>query len=78
MMANWDLDGLERDLPRLTVPLTLIAAENDRFTPPAIADRVARIVPGAAVVRVSGLGHLAHEEDAEQLAALIRATVAAG
>jgi magnesium chelatase accessory protein len=78
MMANWDLDGLERDLPRLTVPLTLIAAENDRFTPPAIADRVARIVSGATVVRVPGLGHLAHEEDAGRLAALIRAAVDAG
>jgi magnesium chelatase accessory protein len=73
MMANWDLDSLERDLPKLAVPLTLIAAERDKFTPPAIAERVARLVPDATLVRISKLGHLAHEEDPDQLARAIMA-----
>ena len=77
MMANWDLDTLERDLPRLSVPLTMIAAANDKFTPPAIADRVARLVPDAEIRRVAGLGHLAHEEDPQALAEVIMESVVA-
>ena len=30
MMANWDLDPLERDLPRLDTPLVLVVGEADR------------------------------------------------
>jgi magnesium chelatase accessory protein len=75
MMADWDLDALARDLPHLAVPLTLIAADRDRFTPPDVADRVAAKVAGAAVVHLPDLGHLAHEEDAPRLAAAIRAAV---
>jgi magnesium chelatase accessory protein len=62
MMAGWDLESLERDLPSLTVPLLLLAGTNDGTVPPAEADRVQRRVPGARVERLHGLGHLAHEE----------------
>lgn len=62
MMANWDLPALERRLPQLTVPLTLMAADNDRTVSPADARAVARRVPGAAVEAIPGLGHLAHEQ----------------
>ena len=34
MMGNWDLQALQRDLPRLAVPLTLIVGGNDRTVPP--------------------------------------------
>ena len=71
MMANWDLEGLARDLPRLDIPLTLIAAEGDKAIPPASADRIAALVPDAGVVRVAKLGHLAHEENPAQLADII-------
>lgn len=71
MMAEWDLVTLERDLPRLLVPLTLVAPGGDRFVAPDVARGVARIVPHAAVVPVDRLGHLAHEEDAGQIAAII-------
>ena len=40
MMANWELDGLARDLPRLAVPLTLVTADRDRAVPPDTAARV--------------------------------------
>lgn len=65
MMANWDLQTFARDLPRLQVPLLLLAASQDRTVPPAQAQEVlARLSPAAQarVVDLPGLGHLAHEE----------------
>ncbi len=71
MMANWDLRALQRDLPRLAVPLVLIATGNDRTVPPAESGRVSRLVPGSRLVELPGLGHLAHEERPETFARLI-------
>lgn len=71
MMANWNLRSLSAALPRLTTPLVLIVGGNDRTVPPADAARVCELVPGARVVTVPGLGHLAHEEDPARFAALI-------
>jgi len=71
MMANWDLVPVVRDLPRLTQKLLLVVGENDRAIPPSDALRVQALVPGAAVARLPGLGHLAHEEDPAGTATLI-------
>jgi magnesium chelatase accessory protein len=71
MMAQWDLPALARDLPRLRTPLHLVVAEGDRTIPPADAQRVQRLCPGTTLHRLPGLGHLAHEEDAAQVAALL-------
>ncbi len=71
MMAQWDLHPLLRDLGRLKAPLLLVVGANDRAVPPAQAIRVGEIVPGAAVVTMPGLGHLAHEERPNEAAALI-------
>ncbi len=73
MMANWDLDGLARDLPKLNAPLTLLAGERDSTIPPSVARKVARIVAGARVETFAGLGHLMHEEQPDRFAALIAA-----
>jgi magnesium chelatase accessory protein len=73
MMAMWDPRPLARDLPRLPVPLVLVAAERDRMIVPATADRVKAMVPGARVERLTGLGHLAHEERPDLVAPIIRA-----
>jgi magnesium chelatase accessory protein len=62
MMADWNLQDLQRDLPRLACPLTLVATDGDRTVPPAQADQAARGVPGAQVLHLPHLGHLAHEE----------------
>lgn len=72
MMANWDVKPLLRDLPRLRTPLALIVADNDRAVPPAQAQRVRALLPQSARVtltRLPGLGHLAHEERPEEVAA---------
>lgn len=70
MMAAWDLAPLERDLKRLPVPLYLVAAAADRTVPPEQAAQVRRLAADARVIRVAGLGHLAHEEKPEDLARL--------
>ena len=75
MMANWDLGALEADLPKLTLPVTLVAPEGDTFIAPDVADRAARVLPNAHVVRVTALGHLAHEEDAGAIAQIIKQAV---
>jgi magnesium chelatase accessory protein len=71
MMANWNLRPVERDLPRLNVPLLLIVGDNDRTIPPRDADRIRGIVAGATVTSLPGLGHLAHEEKPGETADLI-------
>jgi magnesium chelatase accessory protein len=71
MMAQWDLPALARDLPRLQTPLHLLVAEGDRTIPPADAERVQRLLPSTTLHRLPKLGHLAHEEDAAQVAALL-------
>ena len=71
MMANWDLRPIERDLPRLATPLTLVVGERDRTIPPAEGVRVAALAPGVELVRLPRLGHLAHEEQPALVAGLI-------
>ena len=71
MMANWDLRPLERDLPRLTVPLTLLVGANDRAVPASQSRHVHRLLPASRLVTLPGLGHLAHEEQPALLAAHI-------
>lgn len=72
MMAHWDLHGLARELPRLSTKLVLITGERDRMVAPAQADRVAACTPGAAVIHLPRLGHLAHEEEPATMAAIVR------
>jgi magnesium chelatase accessory protein len=80
MMANWKLEPLLYDLPRLAPMLVLVAATNDRSISPAVAQQVRKILPQAIIERVPALGHLAHEEQPKLIADLIlrytRATAA--
>lgn len=71
MMASWKLEPLLRDLPGLTVPVTFIVGDRDRTVPPHQSEGVAAGLPGATVVRLEGLGHLAHEEAPDRVAAAI-------
>ena len=67
MMANWDLRELVAALPRLAVPLYLLTAAGDKAVPPSQAQRAARLVPKARCECWPSLGHLAHEEDPQQV-----------
>ena len=65
MMARWDLRPLARDLARLRVPLALIVGANDKAVSPHEAQRVRALIPAttpSTLVRISGAGHLVHEE----------------
>ena len=71
MMADWDLETLARDLPRLAAPLALIHGAGDAAIPVASARAAAALAPGATIEVLPGLGHLAHEEDPAAVAAMI-------
>ena len=72
MMARWDLNPLQADLGRLGAPLTLATAEGDLATPPRISEAAHARIPSSMLVRIPRLGHLAHEEDPEQAAEIVR------
>jgi magnesium chelatase accessory protein len=77
MMAHWDLHAVARALPGLRTPLHLLVGERDRTVPPADAERVRVLLPTATVQRLQGLGHLAHEEDPQQVCARLGPLVGA-
>ena len=73
MMAQWRLEPVYEGLARLAPPLTLIVGAHDLAAPPEQARAAAARAPGARVEMVEGVGHLAHEEAPERVAALIEA-----
>jgi magnesium chelatase accessory protein len=76
MMANWDLDTLANDLPRLRMKLVLVTGANDLMVPPQEQRRVRKLVPTAELVMLPRLGHLAHEEEPAEMADLLARLVA--
>lgn len=71
MMAHWDLAPLAAALPRLATPTMLLMAGNDRTLPADEGRRQRALLPAAEYVELPGLGHLAHEEQPVQVAAII-------
>ncbi len=72
MMAEWDLAGLERDLPGLATPLLLLHGERDAAIPLANARTASERVGDGRLIGLPGLGHLAHEEQPGEIAKLIQ------
>jgi magnesium chelatase accessory protein len=73
MMANWDLSSLPAELGRIDCSTLLIVGGNDGAVPPDDAFKVGRLLRRAEIDRLSGLGHLAHEEAPGRVAPLILA-----
>jgi len=71
MMANWDLVPIERDLPALKARIALLHGDRDKTVPPSVARSVAGKVPASELLILPGLGHLAHEERPEEVAAIL-------
>jgi magnesium chelatase accessory protein len=71
MMANWDLNILRADLPKLSTPLYLLTGMKDGTIEPARAKEAAALVPHGEVIPFAGLGHLAHEERPQEFAQCI-------
>ncbi|MBI5130968.1 MAG: alpha/beta fold hydrolase [Rhodopseudomonas palustris] len=71
MMASWRLDRLAQDLPQLATRLLLIAGSNDKTIASRHSAQVQRMVPGARLTIMQGLGHLAHEERPHDVSGLM-------
>ena len=72
MMAQWSLDGLLKALPTLQAETFFLLGANDKAVPPRIGEAAARRMRRATTFTLPDLGHLAHEEAPEKVAALIR------
>lgn len=75
MMAQWDLKPLLRALPSIDAPVTLIVGAKDKTVPPSVSKDAAQKLPNAQIITLDGLGHLAHEEDAQKIGATIKAAL---
>ncbi len=71
MMAGWDLEALRRRWGEIGVPLHLIVGTADKTIPPSDARDIAGGIDGTVTHPLTGLGHLAHEEDAERVAGIV-------
>lgn len=71
MMAQWRLDDLQRQLPSIETPTLLIAGANDGTVPDRVSRAGAARLPHGDYVELPRLGHLAHEEDAAAVAAVL-------
>jgi magnesium chelatase accessory protein len=71
MMGSWDISDVLRSLPQLIAELTLLVGTRDQAVPPSVAQEVHASLPAARIVTLPGLGHLAHEERPDLVAALL-------
>ena len=71
MMANWDLEPMLDDLPRLPVELHLVTASGDKAVSAREAQAIVSRLPTTTVTQLDGCGHLAHEEQPDRLARLL-------
>jgi magnesium chelatase accessory protein len=79
MMANWDLNALQRDLGKVKTPVLLLAAERDKAVTPETTREIRTKLPDARFRLLPGLGHLAHEErPADMTSLIVEVAVAAG
>lgn len=72
MMAEWNLEALARDLPRVRVPSLFVHGSADAAIPLASVRQAAALLADCWLEVLDGLGHLAHEERPDAVAALIR------
>ncbi|MEJ6393250.1 alpha/beta fold hydrolase BchO [Gymnodinialimonas sp. 2305UL16-5] len=76
MMAQWSLAELNRALPEIETPTLFIHGGNDTAVDTSIAKRAVSAMPNAELIVIDGVGHLAHEEAPERVAAEIAAFAA--
>jgi magnesium chelatase accessory protein len=73
MMAGWSLTGLVADMPRLTLPLHLVAGTRDPWIALDDLRALARRTPGCTLDTMPG-GHLLQEEHPVAIAQLLAET----
>jgi len=52
-------------LSRIDQPTLVVVGEHDRVLPPAGGREIARLIPGAQLYEISGVGHLGYAERPE-------------
>ncbi|MDP3265134.1 MAG: alpha/beta fold hydrolase BchO [Tabrizicola sp.] len=72
MMAQWKLDALMADAPKLATPTLLIATTGDKVVPARVSRDAAALMPDATYRELPKLGHLAHEEAGARIGTVIR------
>jgi 3-oxoadipate enol-lactonase len=65
--------SLTARLGAISCPTLVIVGEDDRNTPPAMAEEIARAIPNARVERIAGAGHLSNVEQPDRFNAALRA-----
>lgn len=68
-----DLPALERRLPQIAAPTTIVAGTGDHVVPVAATRRLVKQIPSAELVMVEHAGHLLHVQHANRLAEIIAA-----
>jgi magnesium chelatase accessory protein len=76
MMAQWSLADLNGALPAIATPTLFLHGARDKAVDVSVARRAAAAMPNARLVVLDGVGHLAHEEAPERVAAEITAFAA--
>ncbi len=71
MMAQWKLDGLRADLPKLDTRALFLTGSLDGMVPPIGAVEAASQMRNAEARSLDGFGHLVHEEAPEKVAAIL-------
>jgi len=72
MMANWDLPRLRTRLGEARNPVLLVHSDRDAAIPLDWTREARGWLPNATLEVMEGLGHLAHEEEPERAANMIR------
>jgi len=67
MVQDMDRHDTWSFLPRIDVPTLVIAAERDTFTPPRLAEAMARRIPNAELMVMPGATHAAPIENPAQI-----------
>ena len=76
MMSQWNLDRLLLRLSELSTATLLIAGDRDKTVPSKITSQMAHALPNGESQILEDLGHLAHEEDPEQVLDIIASFIA--
>lgn len=61
-------------LPAIAVPTLVVVGDHDAITPPSDAERMARLIPSARLVKIAGAAHLSNLERAEEFNAAVLAS----
>ncbi|MGB7373911.1 alpha/beta fold hydrolase BchO [Pontixanthobacter sp.] len=71
MMASWQLDELEARLGEISSPVMLVHGRKDSAIPRSAVQKAGALIANCRYEEIADAGHLAHEEQPEQIAALI-------